>query len=313
MREEYEIIEHSQVEDLKIFLVDMTYRRPHMHREFEICMVLSGVITIYTNKKNRMFRKGDLILFNPRQTHEIHALTENCILLSVQVTSGFYKRIYPEITSLEFDDIAVSSQKEEELLRLRGLFLRLAKTYFQKETGYEFFCMGYLSEAFGILLGSQSWHLISERERTERYTKGKRMSRILDYVENHFTEKVLLTDIARQESLSVYYLSHFFKELLGLSFQQYVALRRLERARKMVEHTNRSIGEICMECGFSDSRYLNKIYKEQLGYTPGEYRSSHEIYPEKKEAQDLDNTQMFYSVQDSLELLEIAENTRPFF
>ena len=134
------------------------------------------------------------------------------------------------------------------------------------------------------------------------------MSRIMDYVENHYTEKLLLSDISELEGLSVSYLSHFFRDMLGLSFQEYIALRRFERARKMVEQTNRSITEICMECGFSDYRYLNKVYKAQLGYTPMEYRNSHETCPsrERKE-EDVINTQTFCSVEDSLELLKIAE------
>lgn len=308
MKEEYEIIEHSQIEDLNIFLVEMTYRCPHMHREFEICMVLSGTVIIYTNGERHNFERGSLILFNPRQTHEIHTLTENSLILSVQVASGFYKRIYSEISRLQFDGIAVAGDNGRLLQKMQLLILKLASAYLKKETGYEFFCMAYLSEFFGELLQNQPWHLISEKEKSERYTKGKRMSRIMDYVENHYTEKLLLSDISELEGLSVYYLSHFFKEMLGLSFQEYIALRRFERARKMVEQTNRSLTEICMECGFSDYRYLNKIYKKQLGYTPIEYRSSHEIslVNEKKE-EDVTNTQVFCSIEDSLELLKIAE------
>ena len=308
MKEEDEIIEHSQIEDLNIFLVEMTYRCPHMHREFEICMILSGTVTIYTNGEKQDFERGSLILFNPRQTHEIHALTENSLILSVQVASGFYKKIYSEISRLQFEGIRVAAEDEELLRKMQALILKLASTYLKKETGYEFFCMGYLSEFFGELLRCQPWRLISEKERSERYTKGKRMSRIMDYVENHYTEKLLLSDISELEGLSVSYLSHFFRDMLGLSFQEYIALRRFERARKMVEQTNRSITEICMECGFSDYRYLNKVYKAQLGYTPMEYRNSHETCPsrERKE-EDVINTQTFCSVEDSLELLKIAE------
>ena len=122
-------------------------------------------------------------------------------------------------------------------------------------------------------------------------------------------EKILLSDIADMENLSLYYLSHLFKETLGLSFQQYVALLRFERARKMVEQTNKSLTEISMECGFSDYRYLNKIYQKQLGYTPIEYRNSHmDHFPEKAE-EDLTNMQRFYTEEDSLKILELAEDS----
>lgn len=307
MKREYEIIEHSQIEDLNIFLVEMTYRCPHMHREFEICMILSGTVTIYTNGERQDFEKGSMILFNPSQTHELCTLTENSLILSIQVASGFYKKIYSEISRLQFNDIVVAASDNRLLKKMQQLVLKLAMVYLKKETGYEFFCTAYLSEFFGHLLQNQPWHLISEKEKLECYTKSKRMSRIMDYVENHYTEKLLLTDISEQEGLSIYYLSHFFKEMLGLSFQEYIALRRFERARKMVEQTNRSLTEICMECGFSDYRYLIKIYKKQLGYTPMEYRKSHEllITDEQKE-EDVTNTQVFCSLEDSLELLKIA-------
>lgn len=315
MKEEYEVIEHSQIADLKVFLVEMTYRSPHMHKEFEICMVLSGTIVIYVNQGNRSYSKGDLVIFNPRQTHEIHAVTENSIILSVQFSSGFCKRIYPQINQLEFEDILImrnSKENTDELQYFRNILLKLAMTYLRKEKSYEFLCMANLYEVFAILLNIQPWHLISDKEKTERYNKGKRMNRIIDYVESHFTEKVLLADICEMENLSLYYLSHFFKEMLGMSFQQYVALMRFERARKMVEQTNRSITEICMECGFSDYRYLNKIYKQQLGYTPIDYRNSHVIISNEEKIEKVINTERFFSVQDSLLILEMVENGEVF-
>lgn len=314
MREEYEIVKHAQMQEMNIFLVEMTYRTPHMHREFEVCMVLSGTVTIYVGRKMESFQKGDIILFNPYQAHELHSLTEKSMLLSIQVAVSFCKRVYPEISCLKFDDIAVSQEtiKKEELRRLRQLFLDMSTTYLKKETNYEFFCMSNLYEIFGILLNTQPWHIISERENTEQYNKGKRLNRITDYIETHFTEKVLLSDIAAMENLSMQYLSHFVKEMLGMSFQRYVALMRFERARKMVEQTNKSLTEICMECGFSDYRYLNKIYQEQLGYTPIEYRNSHVIYSDEKIKEDLFNTQTFCTVEDSIQILDLARCSRIF-
>ncbi|GFI08284.1 bifunctional transcriptional activator/DNA repair enzyme AdaA [Lachnospiraceae bacterium] len=313
MREEYEIVKHAQMQDLNIFLVEMTYRSPHMHKEFEICMVLSGTITIYTSQETQNFEKGDLILFNPYQTHELHSLTEKSIILSIQAASGFCKRAYPEISRVKFEDVVLSMEKlecgEKGIHYLQKLLLEVSKIYLRKEDNYEFFCMSRLYEVFGILLSSQKWQIISEKERTERYNRGKRLKRITDYIEMHFMEKILLSDIADMENLSLYYLSHLFKETLGLSFQQYVALLRFERARKMVEQTNKSLTEISMECGFSDYRYLNKIYQKQLGYTPIEYRNSHmDHFPEKAE-EDLTNMQRFYTEEDSLKILELAEDS----
>ena len=92
------------------------------------------------------------------------------------------------------------------------------------------------------------------------------------------------------------------------SFREYVNLVRYHEACKMMMTGQYKMLDICMECGFSDYRYLNKIYQKQLGYTPMEYRSSHEIsvLRDRKE-EDVINTQTFCSTEDSLEILKIAE------
>ncbi|MCI9133098.1 MAG: AraC family transcriptional regulator [Lachnospiraceae bacterium] len=311
--EEYEIVEHLQMEDLNLFLVSLSYRSPHMHKEFEICMVLSGQVIAYAGQETQIFEKGDLFLFNPRQSHELHALTENVVMISVQVASGFCMRVYPEIRRLEFDRIRVEfTQGQEQKERIRRQVLQIARFYLEKKKNYEFFCMAGLYGLFGDLLCSQSWRIISEKEQDERYYKGERLKRITDYIENHFTEKVMLTEIAEMENLSMHYLSHFFREMLGLSFQEYVALLRFERARRLVERTNKSITEICLECGFSDYRYLNKIYKKQLGYTPMEYRCSHTPLPVVEKEENIMNTQTFYSIHESLEILSLAAGSSMF-
>ncbi len=311
MKEEYEIIEYSQLQDINIFMVQMTYRSPHTHKEFEICMILSGVITIYTGNEANTFRKGDMVIFNPYQTHELHSITENTMILSIQIGCGFCRNFFPEASCLKFDSIVLANGTESrdgiEGVSLRDLLLDAAIAYFAQEPNYEFICMGRIYEAFYILLQTQSWRILSERENVEYYNKVQRLGRIIEYTEEHFTEKVLLSDVAKKENLSLSYLSHFFKEMLGISFQQYVALLRFERARRLVEKTDTSLTQICMECGFSDYRYLNRIYKKQLGYTPQEFRNSHVNFSENKEKEeDLINTQRFLDAHDSLQLLELA-------
>lgn len=138
------------------------------------------------------------------------------------------------------------------------------------------------------------------------YQQGKRMERILEYVDQNYTDKLLLTEIAEKEKLSVAYLSHFFKDTMGMTFQQYVNFLRFEKARKMIENTTVSISEISILCGFSDYRYLNKIYKEQLGYLPSEYRSTHCAPTVREDSEDMENDQTFVLSGKALEFLKKA-------
>lgn len=307
MKREYEIIEHSSLEDLNVFMVEMTYRSSHIHKEFELLVVLAGAISIYSNHKKKEFHKSDVVILNPRQAHEISALTENVILLSVQVASGFCKKIYPELCNVEFEKNSLDYLSEDTWkVKIHDKLFQLALTYFEKAENYGMFCMAYLYEIFGILLNQLPFHKISEQERNKRYQDGKRLERIMDYIDDHFTEKLLLEDVAAAEHISLSYASHFFKDNLGVSFQDYLTLLRFEKARRLVEQTSMNITDICMECGFSDYRYLNKVYQKQLGCTPMEYRRTNQIHVLKTCVGRSATTQKLLSEPDSAQILHLV-------
>ena len=166
---EYEIVEHASLEDLNVFLVEMTYRCSHVHKEFELLVVLAGTIVILYGQRQREFHKTDVIIINPRQPHEIHALTENAIILSVQAAASFCRKIYPELCNVEFDknyleDIHSSGWEKSVYDRL----FELALNYFESREQYGFFCLSCLYEIFGLLLKHHPWHCISEQEKRKR-------------------------------------------------------------------------------------------------------------------------------------------------
>ena len=131
MRHEYEIVEHPHLEYLNLFLVKMAHRRLHLHREFEICMVLDGEITVYTTGKTTVLKKEDVILLNPRQVHAFHSMTENALILSIQVMPGAFEKIWPGIRYAELETLCLSEPRYqgETLEHLRELFYRLGIAY----------------------------------------------------------------------------------------------------------------------------------------------------------------------------------------
>lgn len=76
------------------------------------------------------------------------------------------------------------------------------------------------------------------------------MRKIIHYIDEHYSEKLLLSDIALKEDLSLTYLSHFFKDYLGIPFQEYLAKIRCEKARQLLLLTDFPLLDICMSCGF---------------------------------------------------------------
>lgn len=115
-----------------------------------------------------------------------------------------------------------------------------------------------------------------EREKTN-YRDIKRIEEIIVYINENIEKKLSLKQIAAKQDINLYYLSHFFKKKTGISFQEYINIKRLERATKLLINTDNKVTDIVFKCGFSSTNYFNRIFKEKYNCTPTEYREENII------------------------------------
>jgi AraC-like DNA-binding protein len=326
---EYEVVEHGDLADIKVFLVRLFWRNPHFHREFELCRVVSGSVRVTVQQESRDFRSGDLFLFNPHLVHEIHAIgpesaESGAEILSLQVSPRWCERFFPAMAYVEFDSFDfLPALDAASATSLRAGLDALATDYFAQGPSYEFACVSRVASNFYLLMTRVSRHTLSEKERAARIARSDRVNRITEYAESRFTEKLLLSDIARREGLTLAYLSHFFRDNFGMSFQRFVALLRFDEARRLIERTDLPVTDVSLTCGFSDYRYLNKIYEEKVGLTPAEWRKRNRVSSGGMPAQMMSGSidtdgresrhskQEFYSSAKSLAVLSrVSSGTR---
>ena len=130
------------------------------------------------------------------------------------------------------------------------------------------------------------------------------MVKIVDYIDTHSSEKLLLSDIAENENINLYYLSHLFKNSFGMPFQEYLSRVRCEKARKQLILTDLSLLDICIGCGFSDPKYFNRDFRRQYGCTPRQYRQQLSTADQQVERAQTLTVQDFLDSENSLEILE---------
>jgi len=100
----------------------------------------------------------------------------------------------------------------------------------------------------------------------------RRLHSALKYINDHISEDLSRPRVASQCSLSPSYFGSLFKEVTGLNFSDYIKLKRVEKAKLLLETSDQNIAEISQEAGFSDQSYFCQVFRKLTQMTPTQYR-----------------------------------------
>lgn len=98
------------------------------------------------------------------------------------------------------------------------------------------------------------------------------IQKTLDYIEEHIGEEIKIEELAETAALSLFYYQRLFSRLVKKSVREYIKLRRLARASKVLENKNKRILDIALDYGFGSHETFTRAFKEAYGMTPEQYR-----------------------------------------
>ncbi len=101
--------------------------------------------------------------------------------------------------------------------------------------------------------------------------QGNGILRGLCYIEAHLERKLSLSLVAREAGMSKHYFCRRFKSKMGLSFREYLARRRIARAKEMLRERSRTISEIIGEVGFKDMAHFGRVFRKIEGQLPSDF------------------------------------------
>jgi AraC family transcriptional regulator len=110
-----------------------------------------------------------------------------------------------------------------------------------------------------------------ERRRDGLLPRG-RLRAVVAFIEEHLDGSPTLAQMAALVCLSPYHFARQFKAATGLPPHQYVILRRVERAKQLLQAgTALSLAEVALRAGFSDQSQFSRHFKRLVGVTPGRF------------------------------------------
>jgi len=100
------------------------------------------------------------------------------------------------------------------------------------------------------------------------------VNKIIEISESDFTSPDLtLAEVAKRLSYNSKYISHVFKEKMGMAYTEYLRMLRMKYAISLFEHGLDSIKNVAILSGFTDPLYFSTVFKQTVGMSPKEYIS----------------------------------------
>jgi len=280
MKIEFERIQEDQDSSFRILheniLAEHYAWHYHYHPEYELVFVLDGNGTRQVGNHVSNYENGDLVLMGPELPHSGFGLNTRGMI--EQVVVQFKKEVFgdeilarPEMKQISQllekarCGICFGEKTKNQVAARVAMLLKLPP--FDRMITFTTILQQLACAEDFTVLNSQATAPNNIRK------VHMRLQNIFNYVEQHFDEEINIREVAAIAHLTVPAFCNYFKKIMNITFTDFINQYRIEQACILLQQ-DKSISEVCFECGFNNVPYFNKVFKKLIKKTPTEYKKS---------------------------------------
>lgn len=132
-----------------------------------------------------------------------------------------------------------------------------------------FYCWGEVAAWLTQVFGAMN-HLVMSSTFSADVMES--IMKAIQIIQTETANQIFAADVAERVNMSRSYFSHCFKKISGLSFNQYLRVKRIGLAKYYLENTDLSIQLISEKVGYLDEKYFSRIFKLETDLLPSKYR-----------------------------------------
>ena len=281
---DYSTYEIYDFDHLSAFNMSTGYKersyKDHWHSYGEILLIGPGDTNIYSVGRNRYeLVQDDLLIIWPMEMHSIVDADREESLV-IQFSNAFINSLFDlrRIMHMYRNLHVICINAHPELAaKLKAITLQMKEIFFADRQDKEIRCCMLLME-FMLTLLEYKKELAPELGDEDQYAYTddvmKRMMSVTDYIKNNLTADDLSQGaMAERVGISRDYFSRIFKNVTGMNYSKWLNTIRLEKASELLVEEGRTLTEVAMMSGFQSIPSFNRVFREEKGMAPGEYRA----------------------------------------
>lgn len=243
----------------------------HWHPGAEIIYSRNKRIRIVIDGEKIDVKPGEFVLISSFALHAVEPEPDmvHQDVMSITFQCRYLEQMFPEISNYIVSErapgvSAESKKKMQELLEQLRQNVELPKKYFvTNKILFEILNLMYTEFRSGL-----------QETDSRRLSTRSKMLKVLEYVDKNYRQPLTTQAIAEQFGYTREYFCRIFKEYSNLTFKNYLTSLRLSAAVQEIVMSDRGIGQIAMEYGFSDEKSFFGAFKKKYGMTPAQYRQT---------------------------------------
>lgn len=235
----------------------------HFHEYYVVGFIEKGKRSLLCNERSYIITPGDLLVFNPRDTHSCQQISEEALdYRCLNINPDIMKRAAFEIFGVETlplfsQNVLFHSDLAHPLRELHQMITEKERD-FQKEEVFLFLLEQLISEA-----SDTKPNLALAEPSVE-------IKAVCDYLNQNYAETITLEKLSAVTGLSKYHMLHCFTRQKGISPYCYLETVRISKAKQFLEQGENPI-DVAFLTGFHDQSHFSNYFKKLIGLTPKQY------------------------------------------
>lgn len=232
----------------------------HFHEGVEIVALLEGVVDSFHVGEKKRLQAGEIVFVDSFECHHYSNVSSEIKAIVIVLSSEYTKTFREFYAGNSLPCYLCDVEKNKDIICLMRQWLSEPKKSFVLNVGYCNVMLAKLVEAYGL--------------KSKDNGKDKVVSvKLLQYVNDHYTEDISLTEISKQLGYTKEYCSKIFSDVVGMSFRDYLNSLRMKKASEyfaIKKELRMSTMEIIYKCGFNSAstfyRALKAYKKKNIKY-----------------------------------------------
>lgn len=268
----FETVEFEKKYPVNAFVASIQSSSFHWHYEYEMLVVLKGSITVRVNSRILTLGREDIIWINSKAVHEIQCEQGDNLCMILQLDPALFKNEQGDSVNYRFYLDSVL----DEMPPVKGYH------HFVRRAARIVLCSLKKDEKKFYRVRGEVYSLIADLFDYVEYDMSLRAQQseeditvlmgIIDYLRSHVDDRDVVHNLCREIGMSGKTMHRYLKIRVGLSVKEMLDTLKVDQAKKLLKHTEKNMNCIIDECGFGSENTFYRIFRQNTGLTPREYR-----------------------------------------